>query len=1477
MGSKESVEYFYSESRDEKISLSTPQGYRKVQIKSIGEDGSEYIGRYPRSYIEDRNPVLLGFIKDKVEGIDQKFLDPSIWFEHTSIFGGRGTGKSTLLLNQMVSLAYSGHGFSFIDPGSWGDTAQKLIQRLPKNRLDDVVIIQPGSNKNKTVEINLLDPGECNTRREFEREAEAIKNDIKAILKDNEYWGPLMDGIFKNIFRGMMYSPKNYNIIDMYKILNNEGLRKKFAEKTKVDVDRYIQEYTQTIKRKEKEELDSLVRRIQDWYENPIVRKIVGSRKNTINIKELIENQKILVVNPSIDDVHAKRMIPTWIIRRIWNVIRSRKNTREIDRTPHFLFIDEFHSIYNKEMDLQDMLAQARKGKLGMFISTQNPSQLPEKIRKQLVAETQTIISFAVRSPEDAETISQRLKGIEKEKITNLDRYKAILATTVDKNNKKQYDTFYINTYPPYPPLRPNKNVEKIIDRSLEKYGEEKTKDTVETKYIIQGYSKTEIERIKTELRNDLLGITWSLSIKNHGQKPSENKVLEELKRIREIPDSTDIPKPKKYIEIENILNGTFYNIKEPGKKAAIKRRGEPNEVPQKHTKTIRKIFRWTSQLGITPKIQTETKNPQIHNKYKNPPNKDTNTKTTKTTKNDPDRDAKTTNTNPNTKDNTNRDSIDQNIDIKQTSSDRQDIEAETKPNSKNRKTNSRSKNNSSRSDNDRDISTVVQGFLPVDPSCMNIQEALDKKEFLEEKEKLWKLSDGMNLRFVIIDRLHPEDILEEVKKAKRNGEKCIYILQEKTKQTSIQQKQPQKTTKQKRDTKYNTDDDTLNKKDKPRTQNTETQKDLGRMYRRELEDKCWSVEDILKNAMSGEVFNRKKPIKIDRYRYPVVKQNPRWKIKKDTDNEKLITLYSSHPNTEKIDSGRPKGWIHIDDLQKNKKIPYNQFYNKVKKQNGRYIVETRNEKHKYKTEKELRKDWNIVRQPFIPQFEFDSKLENIDWSIIVVPKGKAEPLVFDPETNGFKSIVSSKDPRSKKLHDKLLKTACDRLIEEGLDIKYIGGRNKPDAVAIDKKSNQNKKDEYHIEAEHTSLSKPASKIESYLDAKQKNKTPIFIVKKAPENPRANAEKIENILQKSKKGKIYPHPNKPLKISENKENTKNQNTQQKNQNQKPEQKEWICLRHKTNQQKKHTWKKKEKNPKNKHKQKNQDKNKDIDVEIDKVEINDEDRARVGGDDTQNQEDSKETLSKKDDSVDKNRWYVLENKDDRIAWIDNPENPNSYSIPIIARKKKDVYITIEYRDKNGDKYSRPKKEVYTKKEIKERYSEIKKPIEAKDKIKDDYGIIIVDTDTQKQDRKNKKTLQVYKDCNKDIFSHLPKIKTKNTEPEKDDEKDNINQEKIEEEIIKDIAYHHLEEKIEDPGESKTRDIDEKELKDCYVISNKVYEIYQQKRKKRGIEKELNPVWFTRKLGNYLKFKTTTKYIEEIDETKRVLKGIKLKEK
>ena len=328
-------------------------------------------------------------------------LNPEDRRRHTYIVGQTGTGKSVLLENLIAQDMLHGNGFAFIDPH--GDAAEKLLSMVPKNRVEDVIYFNPGDMQ-YPMGLNLFES--ASTEQQDFLIQEAINMLYK--LYDPRHTGiigPRYEHLFRNAALTVMADPEGGTFVDIPKLFNDDAyVRAKLKYVTDPTVrDFWLKEMPASQRSNEFGEVKSwFVSKFGAFLSNQMMRNIIGQTKSSFDLRQVMDEGKILIVNLSkgrLGEMNSM-LLGMIFVMKFQAAAMSRSSVPESERKDFSLFVDEFQNFSTESF--AHILSEARKYRLNLIVANQFISQLSEEIREAVFGNVGTIISFRT-GPNDAD------------------------------------------------------------------------------------------------------------------------------------------------------------------------------------------------------------------------------------------------------------------------------------------------------------------------------------------------------------------------------------------------------------------------------------------------------------------------------------------------------------------------------------------------------------------------------------------------------------------------------------------------------------------------------------------------------------------------------------------------------------------------------------------------------------------------------------------------------------------------------------------------------------------------------------------------------------------------------------------------------------------------------------------------------------------------------------------------------------------
>ncbi len=322
---------------------------------------------------------------------------------HVYIIGQTGAGKSGLLELFALSDIFHNQGYAIIDPH--GDFAINNMKFIPGSRLNDVVYFNPADTA-YPLGFNPLEVTNPNQKTN-------ISSEVIGVLKRmfGESWGPRLEYILRYTILALLDRPET-TMLDITRMLTDKNFRKEtlgYCRDTVV-LQFWNVEFASWNDKFVAEAVAPVLNKVGAFTANPIIRNIIGQPKSTFNIRQIMDEGKILIVNLSkglIGEDNAA-ILGSFLVTKIQLAAMSRSDIPDIrDRRPFYLYVDEFQNFATDSF--ATILSEARKYGLNLTVANQYISQMNETVRDAVFGNVGTMISFRV-SADDAPILAKQFE-----------------------------------------------------------------------------------------------------------------------------------------------------------------------------------------------------------------------------------------------------------------------------------------------------------------------------------------------------------------------------------------------------------------------------------------------------------------------------------------------------------------------------------------------------------------------------------------------------------------------------------------------------------------------------------------------------------------------------------------------------------------------------------------------------------------------------------------------------------------------------------------------------------------------------------------------------------------------------------------------------------------------------------------------------------------------------------------------------------
>ncbi|MFA6190052.1 MAG: type IV secretory system conjugative DNA transfer family protein [Candidatus Staskawiczbacteria bacterium] len=429
---------------------------REANILNLEELASIY--HFPTQYIEtpyikaaksanaappDNLPatgdILVGAVDYRNEKRNVYFGSKADRRRHFYYIGQTGTGKSYFLEGLVMQDIKNGEGVAVIDPH--GDVVEHILEYIPKERIDDVVIFEP-FDLERPCGLNMLEY-DSPEQKDF-----AVQEMIAIFMKlfPPEIIGPMFEHYMRNAMLALMADKDNPGtLVEIPKMFTDPAfLQQRLAKVTDPVVRSFwTKEWAQTTGSTRSDMLGYVVSKLGRFIENEMMRNIIGQSHSGFDLAQVMDGKKIFLANLSkglTGEVNSS-LLGMILVSKMQMAAMKRARVTEDKRTDFYLYIDEFQNFTTDS--ISTILSEARKYKLNLIMAHQYMPQLTDQIRDAVLGNAGAIGAFRIGA-EDAEKLEKQFQpGFSRFDLVNLDNRTMILKMLI---NEKVSTPFKMNT-----------------------------------------------------------------------------------------------------------------------------------------------------------------------------------------------------------------------------------------------------------------------------------------------------------------------------------------------------------------------------------------------------------------------------------------------------------------------------------------------------------------------------------------------------------------------------------------------------------------------------------------------------------------------------------------------------------------------------------------------------------------------------------------------------------------------------------------------------------------------------------------------------------------------------------------------------------------------------------------------------------------------------------------------------------------------
>jgi predicted transcriptional regulator len=369
--------------------------------------------------------------------------------KHCLTTGENGTGKSIELLHVALQDTVKGHGLALFNPK--GKLIDRYLARIPENRLDDLIYVNPVTQP--ITGINVLEPyvnRDSPVAVKTNQIELIVSNLIQLFKRQSDNWGDRFGRVLATLLRAGIEAnieyQAGYTLLDIKHCVTDNSKIEELIDDTSDP--EYRRQLAQIKDNLSDSQLEPLVRRLNDFTENKTVRHVIAAENSDIDFREVINQNKILLVDVRSGEVGntVTELLTSIVITKLWAAAQTRYY-QEQEVEPFYLFIDELQSFPMEGAQFEEILSKAREYRLGCWLATQYLAQLPREMRDAVQNNCRTKLVFDPSGSDDLSKLNRMLRSTDQKQLNALGDFRAILQTPGTHQRKKAE---VIDTFPPW-------------------------------------------------------------------------------------------------------------------------------------------------------------------------------------------------------------------------------------------------------------------------------------------------------------------------------------------------------------------------------------------------------------------------------------------------------------------------------------------------------------------------------------------------------------------------------------------------------------------------------------------------------------------------------------------------------------------------------------------------------------------------------------------------------------------------------------------------------------------------------------------------------------------------------------------------------------------------------------------------------------------------------------------------------------------
>lgn len=377
---------------------------------------------------------------------------------HVYAIGKTGMGKSTFLESMVIQDIYNNRGLALVDPH--GDLVEKVLKFIPSNRINDVIYFNP-SDIDFPIAFNVLEKVDPQYRH-------LVASGLVGVFKKiwAESWGPRLEYLLRNAILALL-DYQDATLLGIPRMLVDNNFRKKVVAKVQDPVVKafWVDEFSKYNQAFLTEAISPIQNKVGQFLSSSLIRNIVGQVISTIDLRKVMDEGKILLLNLSKGRIGEDNsaLLGAMMITKLQLAAMSRVDIAEHTRKDFYLYVDEFQNFATESF--ANILSEARKYRLNLIIAHQYIEQLGEVVKPAVFGNVGTMVVFRVGAADAEELLKEFEPYYTEEHLVNLPKYNFYIKLMIDGVSSIPFSA---NNMPPFSGNTGNTN--KVVTVSRERY-----------------------------------------------------------------------------------------------------------------------------------------------------------------------------------------------------------------------------------------------------------------------------------------------------------------------------------------------------------------------------------------------------------------------------------------------------------------------------------------------------------------------------------------------------------------------------------------------------------------------------------------------------------------------------------------------------------------------------------------------------------------------------------------------------------------------------------------------------------------------------------------------------------------------------------------------------------------------------------------------------------------------------------------------